>query len=301
MSRFATSLLGEAKTVLLATDGLHFSDGAVQEAMFFAQACKAKIIVLHVVHIEAESLKPANAKIMRKQKELAPYFEQLRMMAKDSGIECETVLVGASVPEQAIVEQAHLRAADVIFMGRRGRAGRLYLMTTSMTSKVISLGFPMILVLPEDSLLTGTHVLVAVEDSDGGRLVVDQALSLAKCCKTLEQLTFVAVAKSPTTLDQARAMAEEVCAQGRHEFPHLQFSVVADVGHPSNIIVDLAQQLKVDMVMIGGMKNSPLPRMFTGRVTKEVCGWAHCGVLVVATGSGAASAEPEDEDIDTEI
>jgi len=33
--------------------------------------------------------------------------------------------------------------------------------------------------------------------------------------------------------------------------------------------------------MIGGVSDGPLPRMFTGRVTKEVCGWAHCAVLVV--------------------
>ena len=35
MNRFSTSLLGEAKTLLLATDGSHFSDGALQEAIFF--------------------------------------------------------------------------------------------------------------------------------------------------------------------------------------------------------------------------------------------------------------------------
>jgi nucleotide-binding universal stress UspA family protein len=289
MSRFSTSLLGEAKTLLLATDGSHFSDGAVQEAIFFAQACQAKLIVLHVVHIETESLKPANAKLTRRQQEMTPYFDQIRKMSKDSGVECETVVVGAAVPEQAIVEQARMRKADVILMGRRGRAGRLYLIATSMTAKVISLGFPMILVLPEEFLLTGTHVLVAVEDSPGSRLAVEQALSLGKCCVTLQRLTFVAVAKAQNSLDQAWEMAENICAQGRSQFPHLEFEAVADVGHPSDIIVQLAQERNVDMIMIEGMRSSPLPRMFTGRVTKEVCGWAHCGVLVVT--AGAASSD----------
>ena len=40
MERFSTSLLGQADTLLLATDGSPFSDGAIQEAIFFGQACR---------------------------------------------------------------------------------------------------------------------------------------------------------------------------------------------------------------------------------------------------------------------
>lgn len=281
MNRFSTSLLGEAKTLLLATDGSPYSDGAVQEAIFFGQACQAKIVVLHVVRIETESLKSANAKVTRRQREITPYLEQIRSMARDSGVECDTVVVGSSAPEHAIVEQARMREADVILMGRHGRAGRLYLMVGSMTSKVIGLGFPMVLVLPKESLLTGTHVLVAVEDTPGSRLAVEEALSLGMCCVTLQRLTFVSVVKRAGGLDGARAMVEAICARGRRKWPHLQFEAVAEVGHPSNIIVRAAEERGVDMIMIGGMNSSPLPRMFTGRVTKEVCGWAHCAVLVV--------------------
>ncbi|NCC26433.1 MAG: universal stress protein [Deltaproteobacteria bacterium] len=281
MSRFSTSLLGEAKTLLLSTDGSQYSEGAVQEAIFFGQACQAKIIALHVVKIEAESLKSANAGVTRKRKEIAPHFEEIRKMARDAGVECETLVVGSSMPENAIVEQAQLRKADVILMGRHGRAGRLYLMVGSMTAKIIGLGFPMVLVLPKESMLTGTHVLVAVDDSPNSRLAVEEALSLGMCCVTLERLTFVAVAGRQRGLDKAMAMAEAACARGREKWPHLRFEAVADVGHPSNIIVRAAEERHVDMIMIGGMSPSPLPRMFTGRVTKEVCGWAHCAVLVV--------------------
>lgn len=282
MNRFSTSLLGEAKTLLLATDGSPFSDGAVQEAIFFGQACQARVVVLHVVRIETESLKSANSKVTKRQREIAPYMDQVRKMARDSGVDCETVVVGSSVPEHAIVEQARLRGADVILMGRHGRAGRLYLMVGSMTSKVIGLGFPMVLVLPRESMLTGTHVLVAVEDTPGSRLAVEEALSLGMCCVTLERMTFVAVARRESGLEGARSMVEAVCARGREKWPRLQFEAVAAVGHPSNIIVRAAEERNVDMIMIGGMGDSPLPRMFTGRVTKEVCGWAHCAVLVVS-------------------
>jgi hypothetical protein len=84
-----------------------------------------------------------------------------------------------------------MRQADVILMGRHGRAGRLYLMVGSMTSKVIGLGFPLVLMVPKDFLITGAHVLVAVDDSPSSRLAVEEALSLGLCCVTLERLTFV--------------------------------------------------------------------------------------------------------------
>ncbi len=281
MNRFSTSLLGEAKTLLLSTDGSDFSEGAVQEAIFFGQACAAKVVVLYVVRIDAESLKSANSKVTRRQQEVAPYLERVRRMARDSGVECETVVVGSSVPEHAIVEQARVRKADVILMGRHGRAGRLYLMVGSMTAKVIGLGFPMVLVVPSEALITGSHVLVAVDESPSSRLAVEEAMSLGMCCATLERLTFVSVAKRKGGFDAARRMVEEVCERGRQKWPHLHFEAVAGVGHPSNIIVRAAEERSVDMIMIGGVSDGPLPRMFTGRVTKEVCGWAHCAVLVV--------------------
>ncbi len=281
MNRFSTSLLGEAKTLLLATDGSHFSDGALQEAIFFSQACAARLIALHAVKIDVESLKSANSKVTRKRQEIAPYFEDVRKMARDSGVECETVVVGSSVPEHAIVEQARMRNADVILMGRHGRAGRLYLLVGSMTAKVIGLGFPMVLMVPKDFTMTGTHVLVAVDDSPSSRLAVEEALSLGMCCVTLERLTFVAVARRESGLPGARKMVEDICTSGREKWPHIHFEAVAGVGHPSNIIVRAAEERAVDMIMIGGMVSGRLPRMFSGRVTKEVCGWAHCAVLVV--------------------
>ncbi|MDY0225633.1 MAG: universal stress protein [Desulfomicrobium apsheronum] len=281
MNRFSTSLLGEAKTLLLATDGSIFSDGALQEAIFFGQACGARLIALYVVKIDVESLKSANAKVTRAQQEIGPYMEDIRKMARDSGVECETVVVGSSVPEHAIVEQAMMREADVIIMGRHGRAGRLYLMVGSMTSKVIGLGFPMVLMLPKDFTMTGSHVLVAVDDSPNSRLAVEEALSLGICCVTLERLTFVAVARRESGLPEAEKMVEDICARGREKWPRINFEAVAGVGHASNIIVRTAEERKVDMIMIGGMASGPLPKMFGGRVTKEVCGWAHCAVLVV--------------------
>jgi len=49
MAPYDAHLMGEVKVIALATDGSDYSDGAVQEAIFFGQACGAKIVVLNVI------------------------------------------------------------------------------------------------------------------------------------------------------------------------------------------------------------------------------------------------------------
>lgn len=281
MERFSTSLLGQAKTLLLATDGSPFSDGAVQEAIFFGQACRARVVVLHVVHIEAESIRAANSTIMQRQQEMAPYLDQIRKMARDSGVEIEVVVVGTGSPEKTIVEQARLRKADAILMGRHGKTGRLSLLVGSMTAKVIGQGFPRVLVVPKDFLITGTHVLLALDDSPNSRLAVREALSLGRTCATLQRLTVMSVVKKDDKQLRARKMVEDVCARCRQEELRVACDSLVQAGNPVELIVQAARERKVDMILIGGRGKSFMGKMFMGRVTENVIGRAHCAVLVV--------------------
>ena len=279
MDRFSTSLLGEAGTLLLATDGSAFSDGAIQEAIFFGQACRARVIVLHVVQTRAESIVSAHFAVRQGQQELAPHLEEIRRMARDSGVELEVVVIGSGRPEQAIVEQAHLRGADVILMGRHGRAGRLSLLVGKMTKRVIDQGFPRVLVAPRESLLTGRQVLLAVDDSANGRQAVREALSLARTCTTLERLSVLSVARTEADRPQHQALAEAVCVEAAG--PGLACTPLAAVGDPAACIVDRARADGADMIIIGAWRRGAMARLLRGHVAEQVIGTAPCGVLVV--------------------
>lgn len=282
MQRFATSLLGQAKTLLLATDGSHFSDGAIQEALFFGQACRARVVVLHVVHTTAESLKSANSTLMQRQQEIAPHLDQIRAMAKDSGVAVETVTVGSSHPEQTIVDQARLRQADVILMGRHGKTGRLALLVGSMTAKVIGQGFPRVLVVPKDFLITGAHVLLALDGSANSRLAAEEALSLGRTCTSLQRLTVVSVVKTAEEIPPAKQLAEEVCRRAGQDGLNIACEMVVEIGPPVEVLVRVAMDLKVDMIMIGAGRTGFIAKIGMGRVTEKVIGMAHCAVLVVS-------------------
>jgi len=237
-------------------------------------------VVLHVVRNDAESLKSANSKLMRRQQEIRPYLDQFRKMAKDSGVECETVVVGAPHPERAIVEQAILRKADVILMGRHGKEGRFSLLVGSMTAKVIGLGFPKVLVVPREFLISGNHVLLAVDASPSG-IAVEEALSLGRCCSTLTRLTVLCVAEREREMPAARKQVEGICAKGRLTWPNIIYEPLVLEGNAAGTIVQVAGERNVDMIMLGGPSKRGLPRMFLSNVTKNVCGRAHCATLVV--------------------
>ncbi len=283
MDRFSTSLLGQAKTLLLATDGSHFSDGAIQEAIFFGQACRARVVVLYVVHTKAESLRAANSTVMQRQQEMAPHLDQIRTMARDSGVELEVMAVGSNSPEKTIVEQARLRKADVILMGRHSRTGRLSLLVGSMTAKVIGLGFPRVLVVPKDFIITGAHVLLALDGSPNSRQAAQEAISLGRTCTTLQRLTVISVVKKDDDQPQAQQMIDEICNQCSQEGLRAVCDSLVLTGDPTDLIVQTAKDRNVDMILMGGRGKSFMAKMLMGRVTEKVIGRAHCAVLVVTT------------------
>lgn len=281
MDNFSSSLLGEAKTLLLATDGSRFSEGAIQEAIFFGQACQARVIVLHVVPVRSESIGAANFTLRRGREELTPHLDHIRAMARDSGVELEVVVVGSSKPEKTIVEQAHLRNADVILMGRHGKAGRLALLVGSMTAKVIAQGFPRVLVAPKDFIITGTQVLLALNDSPNSRQAAQETISLGHRCSTLTRITILSVARREEERIRAQELVEEVCALAGREHLPVPCEPLVVVGNPVEQIVAVAEERQVDMILVGSHRPRGVTQFLKGPVTEQVIGRAHCAVLVI--------------------
>ncbi|MDR2549983.1 MAG: universal stress protein [Desulfobulbus sp.] len=287
MDQFSGTLLGRAKTLLLATDGSRFSEGAVQEAIFFGQACRAKVIVLHVVPTRTESIGAANFAVRQKRNDLAPHFDRIRVMADDSGVEIEIVVLGSSNPEKTLVEQARLRQADVILMGRRGKANRWSRLVGKTTTRAIAQGFPRILVVPKDCTLTGQHILVAVNDSPNSRQAALEALSLGSACPSLRQITVMAVARRKEDLTGAKRLADAVCAQALQVNLALACEPLVAEGDPANAVVTAARERAVDMILLGGPGRGGLAKMLTGHVTEHVIGRTPCAVLVVTAQDAA--------------
>ena len=282
MTEHNTRLLGEAEVIALATDGSSYTDGAVQETIFLAQGCGAKIVVLNVITVDSESVTGLRTSSMNVPQDVTDYLDNIKKMADDSGIECDIVVEESYYrPEKTIVDLAYKHNADVLIMGRHGKRGLLKLLVGSMTSKVIGHGFPQILIVPESSFISGEKILVATDGSESGETAAETAINMGKNCSGLKQIHVLSVTSSESELEQAKALTEAVCAQGREQAPSASFHPLAVVGKPAaDVIAKTAEEKQVDMILIGG-HGKGLTKLLMGHVTEKVIGKAHCAVLVL--------------------
>jgi nucleotide-binding universal stress UspA family protein len=285
MTKNKTQLMGEVEILALATDGSHFGEGAVQEAIFLGQACGAKLFVFHVINIDTEMAISAHATSSATRSELKDYIQNIQKMADDSGIDCEVVIEESYQPDKTIVELAYRHNVDVIIMGRHGRKGLLKLLVGSMTSKVIGHGFPLVLVVPRDFIITGQRILLTTDGSINSQLAAEEAMSMGANCTTLKESYILAVANREDNLDQARQLAESVCTKAKERAVGTRCVPMAAVGRPSEVIADTAREKNVDMILIGG-HGKGLTKLLMGHVTEKVIGRAHCAVLVVNKENG---------------
>ena len=277
----------KAKTLLLATDGSRFSEGAVQGAIFFSRACQVRIIVLHIVPTTTESIGAANLAVRQGREEMTPHFDRIRAMLRDSGVEMEAVVIGSSNLEKTLVEQAHMRQADVILMGRRGVAGRWSRLVGKTTVRVLAQGFPRVMVVPKEFALADTRVLVAVNDSPNSRQAVQDALGMGQVCTTLRQITVMSVARREEERRLHEPLVQAVCDQARQMGLSMPCEPLVAVGNPVDVIVKAAQERQVDMIFLGSPSKSGLTKMLKGDVAEDVLGRAHCAMMVVAAQDAA--------------
>ena len=283
MTENSTNPMGRIKTIALAIDGSDYTDGAVQEAIFFAQACGAKIVVLHIIGIEADIASQATAAYATTstiRNETQEYIDNVEKMATDNGLECEVVIEESYQPDKTIIELARQHKADVIIMGRHGKRGLLKLLVGSMTSKIIGHGFPRVQVVPQKATIAGERILLATDGSELSQLAVEEAVSMAENCSTLKEIYVLAVAVRDADLARFRQLAEDTCVKLKEQMSAVDCVPSALVGRPSEVITTIAREKDVDLILMGG-HGKGLSKLLMGHVTEKVIGRSHCAVLVV--------------------
>ncbi|MCI5141802.1 MAG: universal stress protein [Candidatus Electrothrix sp. ATG1] len=276
-----TRVINKSEVIALATDGSAYNNGAVQEAIFLAQSCGAKIVVLNVITIDSGSATAIHSSVAAARQETKDYLANIRKLADDNGITCEVVIEESYQPDKTIVELAYKHHADILIMGRHGRRGLLKLLVGCMTSKVIGHGFPKVLVVPKDFTIRGDKVLLAVDGSEASDAATNEIIGMGIHCTNLKEVYALSVTHSESGLEEAKTLAEAACTRGREQAPRVTFHPMALVGKPSaNIIAKTAEEKEVDMILIGG-HGKGLTKLLMGHVTEKVIGRAHCAVLVI--------------------
>jgi nucleotide-binding universal stress UspA family protein len=148
MSTYQAHAMGELTSILLATDGSAFCEGAIREAIALSKACRIRLAALTVMEMNPELEAEGPALVEKMEVAAREHLDGIQRMAAEKNVECEVVFKRHDTPEAAIVEEAKKRASDVIVMGRRGKTGLLKALMGSVTKKVIGSAPCKVLVVP---------------------------------------------------------------------------------------------------------------------------------------------------------
>lgn len=132
--------------------------------------------------------------------------------------------------------------------------------------------------------------LVASDGSEFSAAAVREAISMAKKCGAeLHLMSLVATGVEHEALGEAILRQEMDAAQAHLDGVKAQ-AVAAGVRCETHLIhgqavdreiVDLAERIKADLIIMGRRGRRGLARMMLGHATAQVIGQAHCSVLVV--------------------
>ncbi|RLI27308.1 MAG: universal stress protein [Candidatus Hecatellales archaeon] len=136
------------------------------------------------------------------------------------------------------------------------------------------------------------HILVPVDGSETSFKAAREALQLAKLFGSKVIALYVVDLRKleeyeEAEKEQAKRKLREfgVKALERIEDESKKFDVVFESmvkeGNPSEVIVETADQLEVELIVIGTRGLTGLKRMVLGSTAYRVVEWANCQVLVV--------------------
>jgi nucleotide-binding universal stress UspA family protein len=116
-------------------------------------------------------------------------------------------------------------------------------------------------------------ITIAKENQSELHMVcVEEIDYMPEFIEELREETGTAARRFHTVLQRARAMAEE---------SHVKLHTHVLAGHPVRDIVELAAELKVDLLVIGSAGHSELYERMLGSRADRLVHLAHCPVLVV--------------------
>ena len=263
--------------LLVATDWSESSRSAVEEAIQLARACSSKLIAMTTVitNVGYEDAMPWV--VEQAEKEMQEKLASIRRMASEQGIDCETFVYRGEEPYMDIVNAAVMKHVDMIVMGTRGRTGIKKLIMGSVTGSVIGQAPCKVLVVPPGARTDYRSILIATDGSIHSAAAASEAAAIAKRYKS--SLIIVSVASSATEIPCAEENVKQVMELAERE--GLEKAGMVLQGKTPEAILDIAEQKRAGLIVIGSHGRTGLTSLFMGSVTERVISLTEAAVLVV--------------------
>lgn len=286
--------------ILIATDFSPASDEALRQGFARARAVGGQVVVCHVVPeiSQLQGLFPQQyavdlARHMDQQpKALSAIREQASRVLHDSSVEPD-MCIDEGAPYAAILTQAEKWGAQMIFVGSGTRSGLERLVLGSVAARVVRYAqCPVVVTRPGKSGL----VLVATDLSDpsmpaleagaeearwrNARLVVLHVGEVANATVASAFMGAVPVVLPEDLLLVRRNAAHELIRTALDRFA-IQADVEVIDGDPATEILNYAESLPAELLVVGTRGRTGLTRVLLGSVAERLVRDAPCSVLAV--------------------
>lgn len=280
METAQTQIMSFVERILLATDCSEFSEGAEQEAIFFAQACGAALTILHVLEDNPEFSTIGHETAREMEVSARDHLEKIHKMAANEEIKAEIVIRHSDDPVEVINEEVLKRNIDIVITGRRGRRGLKKILMGVVTEKVASMVPCKTLIVPKDFVIEGDGVLLATDGSAHSENAETEAISMVSRCDYLKYICVLSAAENEAGLAEAKERVQRIAESIREKNKKIAIETVAEIGAPSDLIVRKAREKKVDVIIVGCHGRTGLQRMLMGSVSAQLIASSPCSVLI---------------------
>jgi nucleotide-binding universal stress UspA family protein len=292
--------------ILCPIDLSETSRHALDHAFAFGRWYEARVTVLHVLNVPLPVMPPTG--IPEGLSGIPPLhpndvIEEVRRFSgvtnSVDGSRADVVVVEGS-PVREILRQAEQMPADLLVMGTHGRSGFEALFLGSVTEKVLrSTHVPVLTVPPAvervESVIYKT-ILCPIEFSDpstraleyaltlaqetGARLILLHVIELLVDAPQLRELSHFTVPEYQRYLEEdARARLRSAVPDEARVWCTPEERVLS--GKAYRVILDLAEQEKAEVIVMGVHAKGALKRRLFGSTTHHVIREARCPVLTL--------------------
>jgi nucleotide-binding universal stress UspA family protein len=309
------------KRILFATDFSRWARRAEDYACALACSWKASLTVLSV----AEFPPGLNPDYVVNQQYLADLLKHasaqladLKGRAERRGIEV-TTRVATGIPSEEVISAAQAEDSDLLVVGTRGKTGLAHILLGSTAERVIrGASCPVLAVRTEPTdtqderalsrPVTLERILVPVDFSDCSLDALEYAVVLAQQAKASLMLLHVLEPVSygldfdlghfrsrEDVRESWTKRLEELASSHRH--PNMPIEYRLRGGFPSDSILDSAQTLPCDLIVMGTHGRRGISHTISGSVAEAVLRKAHCPVIAVRSqkfGPGHRRTIPEE-------
>jgi nucleotide-binding universal stress UspA family protein len=294
------------KRILLATDFSRWARRAEDYACALACSWRASLTVLSVAEFPPglNTDYPVNQQYLADLlKHASSQLVDLKGRAERRGM-AVTTRVATGIPSEEVITAARAEDSDLIVVGTRGKTGLAHVLLGSTAERVIR-GAPCpvltVRMEPADTKqeegalsrpVTLERILVPVDFSDCSLDALEYAIVVAQQAKASLMLLHVLEPVSyglDFTLSHIRTRDSEVSTWTKrleelassHQHSHVQVESRLRGGLPSDSILDSAQTLPCDLIIMGTHGRRGISHALSGSVAEAVLRKAHCPVLTV--------------------